>query len=130
MTGWLMLLGGLPIVVAAVWLAPDSFHTHSFWPNFGVIYNGFISFIFCYWAWFRILDMVPAAVASLSTLMIPVVGVFSGMLVLGEVPQWNDILALLLVIAALATVLVAAPARRARETARKVLSDQGNSARL
>jgi drug/metabolite transporter (DMT)-like permease len=53
--------------------------------------------------------MVPAAVASLSTLMIPVVGVFSGMLVLGEIPQWNDIVALLLVMAALATVLIAAP---------------------
>jgi drug/metabolite transporter (DMT)-like permease len=110
MTGWLMLIGGLPIIVAAVWVAPDSFHTHSFWPNFGVVYNVLVSFIFCYWAWFRILDMVPAAVASLSTLMIPVVGVFSGMLVLGEIPQWNDILALLLVIAALATVLIAAPA--------------------
>jgi drug/metabolite transporter (DMT)-like permease len=110
MTGWLMLIGGLPIVAAAVWVAPDSFHTHSFWPNFGVVYNVLISFIFCYWAWFKILDMVPAAVASLSTLMIPVVGVFSGMLVLGEIPRWNDVLALLLVMAALATVLIAVPA--------------------
>jgi drug/metabolite transporter (DMT)-like permease len=106
MTGWLMLIGGLPIVAGAVWMAPDSFHTHGTWANFGVVYNVLISFIFCYWAWFRILDMVPAAVASLSTLMIPVVGVFSGMLVLGEIPQWNDILAMLLIIAALATVLI------------------------
>lgn len=107
MTAWLMLVGGLPIVAGAVWMAPDSFHTHGFWANFGVAYNVLVSFVFCYWAWFKILEMVPAAVASLATLMIPVVGVFSGMLVLGEVPHWSDIAALLLVMAALATVLIA-----------------------
>lgn len=110
MTGWLMLLGGLPIVAGAWWLAPDSFHVHGLWANLGVAYNVAVCFVFCYWAWFRILDMVPAAVASLSTLMIPVVGVFSGMLVLGEIPNWSDVVALLLVMAALATVLIVAPA--------------------
>jgi len=33
------------------------------------------------------------------------VGVFSGMLVLGERPQWSDFAALVLVVAALAVVL-------------------------
>jgi drug/metabolite transporter (DMT)-like permease len=111
MTGWLMLLGGLPIVAGAWWLAPDSFHTHGLWANLGVAYNVAVCFVFCYWAWFRILDMVPAAVASLSTLMIPVVGVFSGMVVLGEIPGWSDVAALLLVMAALATVLIVTPAQ-------------------
>jgi drug/metabolite transporter (DMT)-like permease len=41
---------------------------------------------------------------------VPVVGVFSGMLVLGERPHWQDFLALLLVLAAIATVLL--PPRR------------------
>jgi drug/metabolite transporter (DMT)-like permease len=111
MTGWLMLLGGLPIVVGAWWLAPDSFHTHGLRANLGVAYNVAVCFVFCYWAWFRILDMMPAAVASLSTSMIPVVGVFSGMVVLGEFPDWSDVAALLLVMAALATVLIVAPSQ-------------------
>jgi len=34
-----------------------------------------------------------------------VVGVFSGMLVLGETPHWQDYAALILVVGALATVL-------------------------
>jgi threonine/homoserine efflux transporter RhtA len=38
--------------------------------------------------------------------MIPVVGVFSGMLVLGETPRWQDYVALFLVVGALATVLL------------------------
>lgn len=49
------------------------------------------------------------SVSSLSTLMVPVIGVFSGMLVLGERPGWNDYAALLLVCAALVIVLL--PAR-------------------
>src|SRR5712692_2050254 len=44
--------------------------------------------------------------SSLSTLMIPIVGVFSGMLLLGEHPQWSDLAALVLVVAALAVVLL------------------------
>jgi drug/metabolite transporter (DMT)-like permease len=43
--------------------------------------------------------------------MIPVVGVFSAMLLLGERPQWTDFAALALVVAALAVVLT--PQRRA-----------------
>jgi threonine/homoserine efflux transporter RhtA len=38
--------------------------------------------------------------------MIPIVGLFSGMVILGERPQWQEYAALVLVIAALATVLV------------------------
>jgi len=43
-------------------------------------------------------------------LMIPIVGVFSGIWLLGESPQWPEYAALVLVIAALATVLM--PPRR------------------
>ena len=66
----------------------------------------FFVFIFCYWAWFKIATSAPPSVSSLSTLMIPVVGVFSGVLVLGESPHWQEYAALVLVIAALATVLI------------------------
>jgi drug/metabolite transporter (DMT)-like permease len=47
--------------------------------------------------------------------MIPVVGVLSGMVLLGERPQWHDIGALLFVFAALAAVLL--PGRRTGERA-------------
>ena len=45
--------------------------------------------------------------------MVPVVGVFSGVLILGERPGWNDYAALVLVCASLATVLL--PARNRRD---------------
>jgi drug/metabolite transporter (DMT)-like permease len=69
-----------------------------------------VTSVFCIWAWTRIATAAPVAVSSLSTLMIPVVGVLAGMAMLGERPQWHDIGGLLFVLAALATVLV--PSRR------------------
>jgi drug/metabolite transporter (DMT)-like permease len=44
-------------------------------------------------------------------MMIPVVGVFSSVLVLGEVPRWSDYAALVLVVGSLATVVL--PSRAA-----------------
>ncbi len=74
-----------------------------------LLYNMLIASLFCHWAWFKIATNAPASIAALSTMMIPVVRVFSGMLVLGEQPQWPGYLALVLVTLALATVLY--PAR-------------------
>ncbi len=82
----------------------------SFWPLAGLIYNVLFAFIFGNWAWMKIATVAPVSVSSLSTLMVPVVGVFSGVLILGERPGWNDYAALVLVCASLATVLL--PARK------------------
>lgn len=62
--------------------------------------------MFCHWAWYKIVTSVPVGVSSLSSLMTPVVGVFSGMLVLSELPHWQDFAALGMVLLALATVLL------------------------
>ena len=65
-----------------------------------------MAFVFCYWAWYKIVSRTSAGVSALGALMIPVVGVFSSMLVLGERPSWQEYVALALVIAAIATVVV------------------------
>ena len=39
-----------------------------------------------HWAWFTLARTLPVAVSSLSSLPVPVVGVFAGMIVLGERP--------------------------------------------
>ena len=108
-TGWMGLLGGVPIFLLAFALERQevlALDRVSLWPALGVLYNMFLVFIFGWWAWTRIVDRAPAGVAGLSSLMIPVVGVFSGMLFLGEVPAWQDYAALAFVSAAIATVIV------------------------
>jgi drug/metabolite transporter (DMT)-like permease len=111
LTAWQALLGGIPVALSGHALETVEWGRVSFWPMFGFWYNVFIGLLFCYWAWNKLVQMVPAAVSSLGSLIVPVVGVFSGMLILNEVPHWQDFAALALVLAAIATVLL--PARQA-----------------
>ena len=104
LTGWMMVLGGLPMVLAAIPLETAALHVPSFWPAFGLAYNVVVAFMFCYWAWNRIVLMVPVGVSSLSSLVTPLVGVLGGMLFLGEQPGWHEGLAALLILGAVGTV--------------------------
>ena len=110
-TGWQLLLGGIPIVLGALILDRGAWHPISPVAWFAVAYNVVIAFVLCYWAWYKLVATASAGVSAIGTLLIPVVGVFSSMLVLGERPSLAEYAALALVIGALATVLV--PARPA-----------------
>src|SRR6266852_19193 len=107
-TGWQMLLALVPILPGALLFEEGSFSplALSTWPFWGLVYNALVSSILCNWAWIKIATHAPISVSSLSTLMIPIVGVLSGMLVLGERTQWSDLAALALVVAAFAVVLL------------------------
>jgi drug/metabolite transporter (DMT)-like permease len=107
LTAWQLLLGGLPLMIGALLIDWGDWHPIGLRATIGLVYNMTFVFIFCYWAWFRIATTAPPAVSSLSTLMIPIVGVFSGIWLLGESPQWQEYAALVLVIASLGTVLIA-----------------------
>ena len=104
LTGWTMLLGGIPISAAAVLLETSRLAVPSFWPAFGLVYNVFIAFMFCYWAWNRIVLMVPVSVSSLSSLATPLVGVIGGIVLLGEPLGWQEVTAALLILAAVGSV--------------------------
>ncbi len=107
-TAWQMLIGVVPIATLALIIEHGTFNPFalSVWPMLGTLYNMFVAFNFCYWAWMRIALLAPVGVSSLAIMMTPVIGVFSGMLLLGETPSWQDYAALALVVASLATVLL------------------------
>jgi drug/metabolite transporter (DMT)-like permease len=109
-TGWQLLVGGMPIVLGALAFEAQRWQPISPAATFAFAYNVIIAFVLCYWAWYKLVASASAGVSALGTLLIPVVGVFSSMLVLGERPSLAEYLAMGLVIASLATVLV--PARR------------------
>jgi drug/metabolite transporter (DMT)-like permease len=106
-TAWQLLLGGLPIVLA-VPLEEGSFSALrlSAGAQLALAYNVVVAFVFSYWAWNRAVAALPVVVSSLSSLLVPLVGVFSGMLVLGERPAWTDFAALALITSAVAAVLL------------------------
>ena len=58
-----------------------------------------------HWLYFKILQLVPVWVASLSVLAIPAVGLISGAVVLGEPLGWTELVALLLLVGGVSTVL-------------------------
>jgi len=55
-----------------------------------IAYNAVVVFAYCHLVWFALARSLPPVVSSLSIMFIPVVGVFSGMWILGETPHWQD----------------------------------------
>ncbi len=112
-TAWMMLLGGVPIYAcAALFDDPRQLSGISLWPALGILYNILVAFAWAHWAWIKLATSVSVTVFSLSVLVIPVTGVLSGMLFLGERPSWAEYAALALVLGSLFSVAV--PQRVAR----------------
>jgi drug/metabolite transporter (DMT)-like permease len=107
LTGWQLMLAAVPITIGAVILgdAPDP---SSLSPRAigATLYIILVPMIFCHWAWFKVVALFPTAIAAIGTLAIPVVGVLSSALILGEPFGPREILALALVSAALVMVLL------------------------
>lgn len=116
LTGWTMLIGGIPIAFVAVPLEQDQWRAVSLYPALGVLYNIVVAFMFCYWAWNRIVLMVPVAVSSLSSLVTPMVGVLSSMWLLNERLTWRELVAGGLILCAIALAM-RAPKRTAEASA-------------
>lgn len=108
LTGWMMIIGWMPIAIAAPVLDPDwlaSIPELSATAWFAIVYNIVLAGTVAHWAWFTLARTLPVAVSSLSSLPVPVVGVFAGMIVLGERPGPAEWIALALVLSALVAVL-------------------------
>jgi drug/metabolite transporter (DMT)-like permease len=72
---------------------------------FAIAFNAIFVFGFCQVVWFRLATILPPVASGLSVMLIPVIGLFSGMWLLGEIPKWQDYVALFSILIAIATVL-------------------------
>jgi drug/metabolite transporter (DMT)-like permease len=105
-TAWMLLLGGVPVFIGTLIIEDmRTLRDVSLGPALGVAYNVFVAFAFAHWAWIKLATSVPVSVFSISMLIIPVIGVLSGAVFLGERPSWAEIAALVCVLGALATVI-------------------------
>lgn len=104
---WMMLMSLIVCSVVSWWLERDQWLR---WPDTvewaAILYNIFLVFGVSQLLWFRLATLLPPVASSLSVMLIPVVGVFSGMLMLGEVPHWADYAALACVLVSISTVLL------------------------
>jgi drug/metabolite transporter (DMT)-like permease len=107
LTGWQFILGGIPIIVGALTLEVTTVVFHMSWHVLlPMAYIIILPMIFCHWAWFTVVRLFPASVAAISTIVIPIIGVFSSALVLAEPIGFRELVALALVVVALAMILV------------------------
>jgi drug/metabolite transporter (DMT)-like permease len=119
LTFWMMVMTSVALF-AASWL----FERHAWAIPAGlqwlpIAYNAVFVLGLCNVLWFALARSLPPVASGLSGMLVPVVGVFSGILVLGETPTWTDAAGLVLILAALATVVL--PVSRAvPETARRI----------
>jgi len=106
LTGWQLIFGGIPVIIGAFILEPITALLHVSWQAaLATGYAILIGNIFCYWAWIKVLSLFPVGVASIGTLAIPVIGVLSSALVLGESVGFREVAALVLVVMALSVVM-------------------------
>ncbi len=113
LTGWQLLIGGIPIVLGALLFEPVAALAHVSWQAALVsAYTISLPVIFGQWAWFKVVDLLPTSVAAIGILAAPVVGVFSSALFLGEPVGFYEITGLVLVVAALGIVMIGAEGLR------------------
>ena len=70
-----------------------------------LLYNGILIFALAQVVWFSLARSLPPVASSLSVMMIPILGVFSGAWWLGESVHWQDWAAMGLIVLAIASVL-------------------------
>lgn len=81
------------------WRAPDAAAWGAIW------FNAILVFGFAQAAWLSLARALPPLASTLSVMFIPVLGVFSGALWLKEALHWQDWAAVVLMVAAIASVL-------------------------
>lgn len=107
LTGWQIVIGGLPILLLGLALEPRPDLAHLTWRGaLGILYASTVALIFCMAAFNKVVTLLPATAAAVSTLAIPVVGLLSSAWLLGEPAGWREFLALGLVLGGMTLVLV------------------------
>ncbi len=100
-TAWQLLYGSVPLLLVA-WLVPQKPAQWTPYLVMAVFYNVVLVCAFAFLLWTFIMKRLPAGVAGMSTLAVPVIGILTSMMELGERPDAWEALGMVLVIAALA----------------------------
>ena len=118
-TFWMIAISAIPLTIYTVIFEHSKWHQVDAWGWATIAYNGLMVFGMANIIWIQMARKLPPVVSSLSVMMIPVVGVFSGTLLLAEAPRWQDYAALVLILASMSTVLLK-PSRNHKEAAEDI----------
>lgn len=102
---WMTVETAVAIGVLALLLEWREWHVPGAVAWGAIVYNAVLALGFAQAAWFVLVRGLPPVASTLSVMMIPVLGVFSGALWLGERLHWQDWVAVALMVLAIASVL-------------------------
>jgi drug/metabolite transporter (DMT)-like permease len=106
LTFWMLALTSAVMFVASFVFERSAWHMPGAGTTAAIVYNAVIIFGFAHVVWFQLARTLPPIASSLSVMMIPVLGAFSGARLLNETPHWQDYAAMGLILAAMSTVLL------------------------
>ncbi len=113
---WQLLFSAIPVTLVAVASEPlPDLAALSLPAIVALVYLFLFPMSFCQWAYFKVVTLLPASVAAIGTLLVPVIGVYSSHLILAEPVGLAELTALLLILSALGLVLIL-PALQIRKT--------------
>lgn len=104
-TFWAVLLAAVSLLVLALVFEHDIIR----WPGrvslLAIAYNGLLVLSVAQVAWFTLARGLPPQASTLGVMLIPVIGVFAGVLMLNEPMHWQDLAAVVLMLLAMFSVL-------------------------
>jgi drug/metabolite transporter (DMT)-like permease len=106
LTVWMLVLASVCLWVFAAVLEPwPSWHFSA--PTWGSLaYGALINYGFAQLIWFGMARHLPPATSAMSVMAVPMVGTLSATLIVNEMPGWQDLVAVLCVMVAIAAVLL------------------------
>ena len=112
LTFWMLLFGFIFFLLVGIVFEQDAWR----WPNtlewLAIAHSGGISFGVVYVAWFLVARKLTPVTSGLSVMLVPILGLMSGAIFLGEQIASTDIIALILIL--IAMLLVLTPNRHQR----------------
>lgn len=114
LTFWMIAFSAAIMALIALIFEQPSWQTPEPMEWAAVLYNAVFVFGIAAAIWNGMARRLPPVASGLSIMMVPVIGVFSGAWLLGEMPQWRDYTAMLLILLSMSTVLLK-PGKTARK---------------
>ena len=113
LTVWMM--GGTAVLLWVLAVSVEPWPSWSFSPRMWVllVYGVFFNYGFAQIIWFSLARHLPPTTSAMSIMLVPLIGTASATFIAGEWPRWQDGVALVSVMIAIATVLLPARGRKA-----------------
>ncbi len=105
LAGWQLAVGFIPMAAAAFLTERFVLFEASARADWAMLYIVLLGVIVGYALWFQLVKMLPPTVAAIGSMMVPVVGVISAAIMLGEGIGWREATALACVLAAVGLVV-------------------------